>query len=146
MVGDEFENVQLLIAGEGALGTSLRQQTVELNLQSKASFLGFRDDVGSILRAVDLVVMPSLFEGHPITLLEAMAAGKMVIAARVGGIPEVIKANETGILIPPSAPQQLAIAILDAIRNEDQRKTIGKAAAEDIRKRFSIPSTRIIFI
>ncbi|MCL5958224.1 MAG: glycosyltransferase [Chloroflexi bacterium] len=129
---------KLLVLGEGSLRVELEAKTSELNLHDHVVFMGFADDVGSVLSCVDLVVMPSHFEGHPLALLEAMAAGRTVIATDVGGVPEVIRPGETGILIPPGSPDALASSILDVASAPDMAAKLGRAAAADVRARFSI--------
>lgn len=129
---------KLLIAGEGELREELENLVIELGLERSVSFLGFVNDIGVLLSAVDLVVMPSLFEGHPIALIEAMAAGKAVVASDVGGIPEVIEPGKTGTLVPPRDTNGLASAISAARNTPQERIRLGEAAARSVTSRFSI--------
>lgn len=128
----------VLIAGEGSLRERLEAQASTLGLGPNLRFLGFVSDIGSLLHGVDLVLMPSLFEGHPIALLEAMAAGRLVIASEVGGVSEVVRHGQNGILVPPNQVQPLVSSIVQAFSSETMRTRIGIAAARDVRQRFSI--------
>src|SRR5205823_5255694 len=83
------------------------------------SFLGFRSDVADVLRAADIVVLPSLDEGLPLAVLEAMACAKPVVATPVGGVPEAVVDEVTGILVPPSDSESLAAAMLRLLQDRD---------------------------
>ena len=88
--------------------------------------------------SLDLVVFPSLWEGLPYALLEAMAAGKTVIASRVGGMADVLQDGVNGILVPPRDPAALAEAMTKALENEPQRSKIGGYARETVTSRYRI--------
>lgn len=118
----EYPNLRLVIAGRGGEQNALEQLISELYLQEHVHLLGFRDDVKDILLASDLFVMPSLSEGLPLALLEAMAAKRPVVVTDVGGMPQVIKNGVMGIVVPPSDEDGLAEAIvcmLDDRKNQD---------------------------
>lgn len=132
------QNFQLLVVGEGVLEASLRELAHDLNIDANIKFLGFRSDIGNILAACDLVILPSFFEGHPIALLEAMAAGKIVIATNVGGVPEVIQDGKTGLLVRANSIADLVEKTNEVINNFDDYKLMGAEASKDIRSKFSI--------
>ena len=102
----------LLLVGGGSQEWPLRRAADELGLTDRITFAGERSDVPALLGALDLFVLPSLWEGLPLVLLEAMASGVPVVATRVGGVPEVVSDGATGILVDPMRPDQLAAAII----------------------------------
>lgn len=109
-----------------------------LGLEDRVIFLGFRGDVSPILAATDLVVHPSLFgEGLPLAILEALAAGRPVITTPVGGIPEVIRDGETGLLVPPGDRRALAEAIVQLLQEPEQASKLGSNAQSLVKDRYS---------
>lgn len=100
-----------LLAGDGPLRAELEELARELGVADRCLFLGQRSDVADLLAASDLIVLPSLFEGLPLSVLEAMAAERPVVATRVGGTEEAVAHEMTGLLVPPSDPAALAAAI-----------------------------------
>ena len=100
-------------------------------------FLGIRFDIPELLSTLDVYAMPSKWEGLPIALLEAMAAGCAIVATKVGGIPTAIKHGINGALVPPADPQALAAELEVLLRNEDLRRSYGAAARRSFHPRFS---------
>jgi glycosyltransferase involved in cell wall biosynthesis len=122
--GQERWEKELRAAGEGA-GDRLR-------------LLGFRDDLATIYGAADVVVVPSTQpDPLPNSALEAAAAGCCVVASATGGLPEIIRDGETGVLVPPDDPAALARALAALADDPERRKALGAAAAEDVRSRFA---------
>jgi glycosyltransferase involved in cell wall biosynthesis len=119
-------NVIFLLAGDGPAERTLQQQAQDLGVASRVRFLGYRDDVPALLANCDLFVLPSLFEGLPIAVLEAMAARKPVVATSVGGTGEAVVHSETGLLVPPSD----APALADAIRLITTNRALGDRFAD----------------
>src|SRR5262249_21470882 len=105
---------------------------------TRVHFLGHREDVPDILAAADVWVMPSLSEGLPLALLEAMFAGKAIAASAVGGIPEVIVAEQHGLLVPPRDPMALAASLGRLLGSAELRATLGRAAKERATTQFSV--------
>jgi glycosyltransferase involved in cell wall biosynthesis len=103
--------VRFVCVGDGTLREDLVGSADRLGVADRVTFLGFRDDVERLLGACDLVVLPSLFEGLPLALIEAMAAGKPVVATGLGGTPELVVEGETGLLVPARDPIALASAV-----------------------------------
>lgn len=132
----ELPSAAFLIAGEGALLEPLRRRARELDCDVR--FLGFREDVPDLLQALDVFVLPSLSEGLPLSVLEAMAAGRAVVATAVGGIPELVLPGETGLLVPPSDPEALARAILALLRDRDLAEKLGSLGRERVEEEFSL--------
>jgi glycosyltransferase involved in cell wall biosynthesis len=131
-------NWSIAIAGRGGEEPRLRAQVAELGLSSRVRFLGFRTDVGDILAAANLFVLPSRSESHPLAVLEAMFAGLPIIAAAVGGVPDTIRHDVEGLLVPPVDPEALAVAIQDLLSDPCRRSRLGKAAAERARADFTV--------
>jgi glycosyltransferase involved in cell wall biosynthesis len=124
--------------GDGPLQEELSHQIAECHLGEQVQMLGRRSDVPLFLQAADLLVMPSLFEGMPIVLLEAMSVGLPIVATRVGGNPELIKDQVHGRLVAPSNPEALAAAILDAWANPSQSTRWAAAAQQRFTKQFTV--------
>lgn len=126
----------LAVAGEGTLRAALEQRAAELGLASKVRFVGQLDDVGPLYAAADAVVLPSLWEGLPLTLLEAMVRGRPVTASAVGGIPEVID-EDCGQLVPAGDAMALADALERFHRKPDRALRLGRAGAERVRSEYT---------
>jgi len=137
-VRKEFPKVKLLLTGEGEEENNLKKLVKSLDLTNEVIFAGLSSDIEGILPMAELFILPSLWEGFPNALLEAMAAGKPVVATKVGGIPEIVVHGETGILIPPRDTDALAIAIIDLLQNRLKEKDMGEAGRIRAAKRFSI--------
>jgi len=134
----EYPRMRLWLVGDGPLRLAVEKTVVEMELEGKVLFLGIRDDVPKLLAASDLFVFSSDYEGVPLAVLEAMAAGKPVVATAVGGVPELIEDGETGILVPPRNPEALAQGILRLAKDASLRQRMGKAARERAQERFDI--------
>ncbi|HEX7090795.1 MAG TPA: glycosyltransferase family 4 protein [Longimicrobiales bacterium] len=122
----------------GGEGPALRRFAEEHGLSDRLHLLGFRTDVPDLLAAADIFAMPSLSEGLPMAMLEAMFAGKAIVASAVGGIPEVITHEEEGLLVPPGDPDGLATALARLLRDEALRRAIGNEARRRAEEAFSI--------
>ena len=134
----EFRDVRLEIAGEGSLRASLEQESRQLGLSGRITFLGWRDDLPSIMAGWDLFVMPSLDEGFGLAVLEAMAAGLPVIASAAGGICELVQDGETGWLVPPANPDELALRARALILDHQMREAMGIAGRERALRQFPL--------
>jgi glycosyltransferase involved in cell wall biosynthesis len=133
-----LEQLHLLVVGDGHLREPLEKQTVDLGINDRIHFLGARRDLGNILSAIDLFVMPSLWEGLPLSMVLAMGAGLPVVATRVAGIPEVVHDGETGVLIPPADSTALGAALVKLVRDSELRARIGSAARAFALPRFGV--------
>jgi glycosyltransferase involved in cell wall biosynthesis len=131
-------SVKFFIAGEGELKKSLLVLRDKLGLQSSVSFLGFRDDVPRLLSAFDIFVLPSLWEGLPVALIEAMAAGKPIVATDVDGNCEVTGRDAAGIAVEPLDPPALATALLELLGDPELRRRLGDAGIERAQKLFDV--------
>jgi glycosyltransferase involved in cell wall biosynthesis len=126
------------LAGEGSLKESLEEMTLQLGLKEDVHFLGFVADMPGFLASVDVVVLPSLFEGLGVSVLEAMAAGKAVIASRVGGLPELVVDAATGLLVEPRDVAGLANAIAKLARDRTLIRSMGESGRERLQKHFTM--------
>ena len=136
--GYEFK---LLVVGSGREEKRLKKEIMDKGLENEVILTGERDDIPELLAASDAFVCPSLYEGLPSALLEAMEAGLPVIAIRVGGIPEAITDNETGLLIEPKDSRALTEAIVRIMKDTELRKRLGSNARDYVRKNFDIKRT-----
>lgn len=131
-------NVSFIIAGEGKEESSIRKLIEHSGLNGHIRMLGYVEKMQEVYTALDAVVMPSLREGLPNVLLEAMLYEKPVIATAVGGIPEVIRNNEDGLLIPPKDSLAIADNLLTLIRNPEERRRIGFNARKRVLEDFTL--------
>lgn len=143
-LGPALEDVSVLLVGherfaEAEYIAELHSIAADLDLGGRLSFVGYREDVPAVLAASDIVAVPSTRpDPLPRVVLEAMAAGKTVVASRTGGIPEAIEDEKTGILVPPGDPPALARALERLVRNPDLRQTLGATAGSAAAARFSL--------
>ena len=119
---------RFVLAGEGELKDRLISMTREYNVEDVFQFLGFRQDIGDLLGAADIVLLPSLREGLSIALLEAMAASKTIVATAIGSNREVIEHEKEGLLVPPKSCQKIADAVLHLASDPKIRKSFAEAA------------------
>jgi hypothetical protein len=129
-----------VLAGEGPERPALEAHTRALSLNNRVVFLGYRADIDDLLASCDLFVLPSLFEGLPLSVLEAMAAGKPVVATAIGGTDETIIHGETGLLVPPADPFALAGAIRTALADPSLSRRLGAAGRARVHQQFSAES------
>jgi glycosyltransferase involved in cell wall biosynthesis len=129
-------NARIAFAGAGERESELRDLARQHG--DAILFLGHRRDMPQLFAASDLVVLPSMAEGLPTVLIEAAAAGRPVVATRVGGVSEVVEHGRTGLLVPPSEPEALAEAIAKVLLDEDMARRFGQDAKELARERFSL--------
>ena len=137
ILGESGYEPQLLVVGEGPLEADLRQLARDLEISARVTFAGFREDIPELIDAVDIVVLPSHFEGMGRVLLEAMARSKPVVATSVGGIPEIVREEQTGLLVPPHDPPCLAEALERLIRDEALRLEMGERGRARLAECFS---------
>jgi len=127
----------LLIFGDGPLRTELARLAERIGCGASVHFLGFVPGFGSLLRDIDIFVLPSLLEGLPNALLEAMAAAKPVVATDVGGVPDLVVDGKTGLLVSPRDASRLAEAITLLLSDSGFARTMGLAGRESVRKSYS---------
>jgi glycosyltransferase involved in cell wall biosynthesis len=138
-VREHYDDVHFLLVGDGPLRPELEAQVAAAKLADRIHFLGSRRDVGELLAASDAFVLPSLWEGLSMALLEAMAAGKPVVATRVSGTSSVLEGTGGGLLVPPGDANALAEAILSLLaRSPQERRAMGEAARRQVVANFSV--------
>lgn len=133
----EVPGVTLVIAGEGPLEADLRAEADALGLRGRVHFIGPRLDIPELLKTFDLYVLPSLWEGLPMVLLEAMAAGCPIVATDVGGVSRAIKDGYNGSLVEPRKPEALARAITGLLSSAALRESCRERGYEVFQKEFS---------
>jgi glycosyltransferase involved in cell wall biosynthesis len=121
-------DTHFLLVGDGDQAHALRTQARELRIESRVVFAGHRSDVPAVLGAIDVLCISSTYEGTPLALFEAMAAGKAIVSTAVDGCREVLEDGTTGLLVPPSDPPALATALLRALHDRVLGEALGKGA------------------
>jgi glycosyltransferase involved in cell wall biosynthesis len=137
-VQSEMPEATLLLVGDGRLRPDLERRVRELELSARVRFLGTRRDLPLIYRSLDLFVQPSLWEGLPLALLQAMGAGLPVLATRVSGVREVINDGVNGRLVEPGDPQALARVLLELYRQPELRARLAAKAPDTVRENYSL--------
>lgn len=130
-------DIRLWVIGDGEERTSLVARAASMGLSGIVRFLGARDDAPSIMRALDVLVVPSLVETTPFVVLEAMAAGKAVVASRIYGIPEMLDEGRTGFLVPPGDAAALAASLGRLLRDPSLRAAMGRAGRVRYEERYT---------
>ncbi len=134
----KYPNVRFVLAGDGPLRADIENQIKNANLEKNFLLLGFRNDIADLLPAYDMYVLPSLFEGLPNQVLEAMSCGKGVIATAVDGTVEAVVEGETGFLVPSKDSASLAKALLNVLENRQLFSKFGESSRKRIEQNFTI--------
>lgn len=130
IIVSKMPNIVLVIAGEGESRHELFEYVRQFELGQHIRFLGYRPDVKELLAQFDLFVLSSLYEGLPLCILEAMAAGLAVVATNVEGTNELVRNGQTGLLVPSKQPEQFADAIITVLRDQNLRERMGVAGQQ----------------
>ena len=125
------------LVGDGPLRPVLERQAAELGIAQRVEFLGHRDDVVALLAASDIFGFPSLMEAFPNAVMEAMAVGLPVVATNVGGIPELVRHEENGLLVPAGDDQAMAAAVLRLMEDPSAAAALGRAARATVAQTYS---------
>jgi len=144
------EHARYVVAGEGPQRARIQWQLRLLGLpEGRVTLLGGRDDVPDLLAAADLVCAPSREEGLGLSVIEAMAAGRPVVASRVGGLPEVVEDGVSGVLVAPRDPKPLTDAVTALLADPARAREMGEAGRERVRRLFSrdamLAGTRAVY-
>jgi glycosyltransferase involved in cell wall biosynthesis len=137
-IADQFPQARLLIVGEGKLRNSLEAEVRALKLGDRVQFLGWRVDGARMMAAFDIFLMPSLWEGFGLVMLEAMAHSLPIVGSAVSAIPEVVLNGETGLLVPPRDENGLADALALLLRDAPLRKHMGLMGLDRLETQFSV--------
>ncbi len=133
-VARDVPAARLLLVGEGSERAALEERCRRLGIRERVDFLGWRDDARALLGCIDVFVLPSLSEGSPQALLEAMGSGLAVVATRVGGSAESIEHGKTGLLVDPQDPADLAARLVELSSSPEDRRRLGESAARAVRE------------
>ncbi len=133
----EYPAALFLIVGSGALEEELHREIERMEVKENFRLLGYRNDLAALMQASTLVAMPSLWEGLPMTLVQAAACGVPVVATDVGGVAEVVFHGGNGLLVPPRDVEALAGAILRMLSAPDMRQKMGMYGQIEVAPRFS---------
>ena len=134
----EHATAHVVVAGDGDLRPEMERYVRELCIADRVAFLGWRHDLPQVYTDLDVVVISSNNEGTPVSVIEAMAAGRPVVATRVGGLPDVISDGETGYLVAPGNVEQLASAIGSVLRDDKATDRLGRKARESVKDKFAV--------
>jgi glycosyltransferase involved in cell wall biosynthesis len=145
-VAAKHPRAALLFVGDGPLRRPLQERAQALGIAARVLFAGVRRDARELLEAVDVLVLPSGWEGSPMSVLEAMAAGKAVVATAVGGVPELIEDGRTGLLVPAGDIAHLGAALERLCIDSQSRARLGQAAQIHVRERFDEDSMARAYI
>ncbi|MGI9424895.1 MAG: glycosyltransferase [Hyphomicrobiaceae bacterium] len=138
IVHRQLPQSRLAIAGDGPLRSELEEQTRTLGIASSVDFLGYRSDVAAVLSDIDVFLLSSQSEGTPLVVIEAMAAGIPVIATDVGGLSEMLKDRQTGMLVPPGDARSLANRMLELASDKEKRYRLGERGRENAKAHYSL--------
>ena len=135
----------VIVGGEESGVTNERDRlaalVAELGLERTVIFAGFRADAFDLVNALDVAALSSDFEGSPLSVMEYMEAGKPVVATRVGGVPDLVVDGETGLLVDPQNPHELAAAVGELVSDPDRAREMGRRGRERRRSMFSVEAT-----
>lgn len=137
IIFEEVPDLKIFFVGDGPIRKKLEEIVYKNGLQGRIVFLGHCDNIAEVTSALDIAVLASHFEGMGRVLLEAMAAGLPIVATRVGGIPDLVVDQETGFLVEPHNPEQLAQSILRLASDLELRKRMGNSGRQRVDSRFS---------
>lgn len=135
-------NVRFVIVGDGERRSELEGRARQLGLGEKAIFLGWRKDMRAVYADLDVVVLSSLNEGSPVAIIEAMAAARPVVSSDVGGVSEVVRSGQSGLLVPPRDPSALADAVTAVLNDPAEGERLGKSARAAVYPKYS--SSRLV--
>ena len=135
---DNASSLRLLIIGDGRLRAKTELEAERLGIANFCRFPGSITNLGDVYRAVDLFVMPSLWEGLSLAMLEAMAAGLPMVATDVGGARDVLGDNQRGVLVPPGDAEALTLALAQLLIDSKRRIELAAAGCLHVRERYSI--------
>ena len=136
-IRDDLKHVRVNIVGDGEMRDELERLSEKLGLR-RVSFLGHRDDVADILSSSDIYVLPTTSDTLPISVIEAMFAGKAIVSTRCGGIPELLQHQKTGLLAEPGNVKELADCLLQLVRDRRLVKQLGSSAQDFARTHFTV--------
>jgi glycosyltransferase involved in cell wall biosynthesis len=130
--------VELILAGEGERRHALEELAQSLNIADAVHFIGWRTDIPAIINQLEILIVPSLWEGFGLVTLEGMALSKPIIASKVSALPEIVIHGESGLLVPPADAPALAAALLHLLESPELARTFGKQGYTRLQKEFTM--------
>src|SRR5574341_149569 len=137
----QHSDCYLVLVGRGVLDLSLRKMAEGLGIAKNVRMVTFRENINEVLAIMDIFVLSSVSEGFPISVLDAMAMKKAVIATNVGGVPEVVIPKKTGLVVPPGSSEAICDAILYLLKNDEVARSLGENAFQYIKEHFTLRHT-----
>jgi len=135
---DEIPDAKFLVIGDGPLETELKKMSDKLGVGENVLFLGWRQDIKDLLKIIDVVVLPSLWEGLPVSILEAMALSKPIVATNIKGNNELVVHGETGYLVEPGNPQEISSYVLKLLTDQSLAKKMGRLGYTRVKEKFAL--------
>ena len=141
LVYSEKKQVRFVIIGHGPEETNLKHLAESLGISHVCMFPGLRFDIARLLSIFDVFVLPSVLEGLPRTIIEAMAMKRPIVATNIDGVREQLRDNITGLLVPPADPKALAVAIVNILDDQKKAERLGSEARKDAQRLFDLKNT-----
>ena len=137
-VVDKIPDAKFLVIGNGPLEEELKEMSNRLGVSKNVLFLGWRQDIKDLLKIIDVVVLPSLWEGLPVSILEAMALSKPVVATNIKGNNELVVHGETGYLVEPGNPEEISSYVLKLLNDQPLAKKMGRLGYSRVKEKFAL--------
>jgi glycosyltransferase involved in cell wall biosynthesis len=135
---DHETGAYLMLVGDGPDRKQMERSAHELGIAKRCLFLGYQDDVAAFYGAIDVLLLPSANEGTPVSVIEALAAGRPVVATRVGGVPDIVRDGVDGYLVAPGDPSELAERLVRLARDPDRRARMGADGRARVLQRYTV--------
>jgi len=134
----KIPDAKFLVIGDGPLETELKKMSAKLGIEKNVQFLGWRQDINDLLKVIDVVVLPSLWEGLPVAILEAMALSKPIVATNIKGNNELVVHGETGYLVKPGNPEEISSYVLKLLNDQPLAKKMGRLGYSRVKEKFAL--------
>ncbi len=134
----KMPDAKFLVIGDGPLETELKKMSDKLGIEKNVQFLGWRQDINDLLKVIDVVVLPSLWEGLPVAILEAMALSKPIVATNIKGNNELVVHGETGYLVKPGNPEEISSYVLKLLNDQPLAKKMGRLGYSRVKEKFAL--------
>jgi glycosyltransferase involved in cell wall biosynthesis len=138
---EKISNIEVLIAGDGEDESMLKKLSKEHGVSDRINFLGYVKNAAEVINGMDVFVLPSIWEGFPYVLLEAMILKKPIVATDIFGIQEIIDNNKNGILVKPKSPDSIAETVIDLLTDKKRAQKLGEAAYKKAIKYYTLEGT-----
>ena len=137
-VVDKIPDAKFLVIGDGPLEQELKEMSDKLGIKENVQFLGWRQDINDLLKVIDVVVLPSLWEGLPVSILEAMALSKPVVATNIKGNNELVVHGQTGYLVKPGNPEEISAYVLKLLNDQPLAQKMGRLGHSRVKEKFAL--------